>query len=218
MFELPLFPLHSVLFPGMPLYLHIFEERYKRMIRLCLKTRQPFGVVLIRKGLEAFGPLAEPHAIGCLARIVQNEELPGGRMNITAVGEERFWIMELLSDREPYLVGQVETFPLQISDPRLFASAVKPLRPLIERYLQLLARTGSAQISMNDFSKEPRSFVYAAAVLLQTTPEVKQELLATPEGLELAGRLRKVYLRESALLRALLSRGGSEEEKIFSRN
>jgi Lon protease-like protein len=218
MFELPLFPLHSVLFPGMPLYLHIFEERYKRMIRLCLETHQPFGVVLIRKGLEAFGPLAEPHAVGCLARIIKNEELPGGRMNITAVGEERFHLLELLSAREPYLVGEVEPFPLQITDPRQFASIVSRLRPLIERYLQLLTRTGSVQMELKDFSKEPQAFVFAAAVLLQTSPEVKQELLATQDGFELAGRLRKVYLRETALLRALLDRGGSEEEKIFSRN
>ena len=67
MFELPLFPLNIVLFPGMPLSLHIFEDRYKLLIGKCLQERQPFGVVLIKKGIEALGPLAEPHHIGCTA-------------------------------------------------------------------------------------------------------------------------------------------------------
>ena len=58
--EIPLFPLNTVLFPNAPLRLHIFEERYKRMVNDCLAEKQPFGVVLIRHGLEALGPLAEP--------------------------------------------------------------------------------------------------------------------------------------------------------------
>ena len=61
--ELPLFPLGSVLFPGMLINLHVFEERYKQMINMCLETRQPFGVVLIKEGKEAYGP-ATPFRIG----------------------------------------------------------------------------------------------------------------------------------------------------------
>ena len=60
MLELPLFPLNTVLFPGMPLNLHIFEERYKRMMQACIESSKPFGVVLIKQGLEAHGPLADP--------------------------------------------------------------------------------------------------------------------------------------------------------------
>ena len=86
MFELPLFPLNTVLFPGMPLPLHIFEDRYKQMINNCLEEKEPFGVVLIRNGKEALGPLAQPHSIGCTARIVEVQKLSDGRMNITSVG------------------------------------------------------------------------------------------------------------------------------------
>jgi len=71
MFELPLFPLNTVLYPGTPLYLHIFEPRYQRMINLCLNEHRPFGVVLIRHGQEALGPLAEPYRIGCTADIIR---------------------------------------------------------------------------------------------------------------------------------------------------
>jgi hypothetical protein len=107
MYELPLFPLNTVLFPGMPIDLHIFEPRYLLMISRCLTAEQPFGVVLIRTGLEANGALAEPYSIGTTARISTVEHLADGRMNLTALGEERFEILSL--DRSgPYLVGQVQ--------------------------------------------------------------------------------------------------------------
>jgi Lon protease-like protein len=95
MFELPLFPLNTVLFPGMPLPLRIFEERYKLMIRFCIENNQPFGVVLIRQGLEALGRLAEPYEIGCTARIIEVEPLAKGQMNISTLGEKRFRICQL---------------------------------------------------------------------------------------------------------------------------
>ncbi len=78
MFEIPLFPLNTVLFPGTPIHLHIFEERYKQMINLCLQEQRPFGVVLIRNGMEALGPLAEPFHIGCTAEIAHVERLEDG--------------------------------------------------------------------------------------------------------------------------------------------
>jgi Lon protease-like protein len=66
--ELPIFPLNVVLFPGMPLPLHIFEERYKSMINRCIQAGHAFGVVLIREGQEV-GPPARPHDVGTTAVI-----------------------------------------------------------------------------------------------------------------------------------------------------
>ena len=68
MITLPLFPLNTVLFPGIPVHLHIFEERYKEMISQCLEARVPFGVVLIKSGPEALGPAAAGggYVPGCL--------------------------------------------------------------------------------------------------------------------------------------------------------
>ena len=203
----------------MPLFLHIFEDRYKRMVDLCLENHQPFGVVLIRRGLEALGPLAEPHTIGCLARIVEVQKLSQGRMNITAIGEERFKIISLdPSSKNPYLIGQVEAYPLQIRDPLLFARAVKRLRPLVERYLALLAQTGNSQVSLDEYPGDPKSFGYTAAMLLQAPNEDKQVLLSIPAGIEMMEKLHSLYIREVALLRAMLAGGSSGEEKIFSRN
>src|SRR5918992_1580301 len=90
--ELPLFPLHTVLCPGVALPLHIFEERYRLMVARCIERDEPFGVVLIRDGREV-GPMTG--------------RIPDGRMDIVAIGDRRFRICELIEGREPYLVGEV---------------------------------------------------------------------------------------------------------------
>src|SRR5687767_13844296 len=102
MTELPLFPLNTVLFPAMPLKLHIFEERYKTMINECIDNNSPFGVLLIDTGADSGGPLAKPHLIGCTAHITRVQRLPFGRMNIMAVGRERFRVNALFQNK-PYL-------------------------------------------------------------------------------------------------------------------
>lgn len=110
--ELPLFLLNSVLFPGATLPLHIFEERYKKMVNLCLESNSPFGVLLIRSGSEV-GEAAEPLEIGTTARIVRVQHLDAGRMNLICLGEQRFRLSRQVSET-PYLVGEVE--PLQSID------------------------------------------------------------------------------------------------------
>ncbi|MCB0833305.1 MAG: LON peptidase substrate-binding domain-containing protein [Bacteroidetes bacterium] len=98
--SLPLFPLGVVLFPDMPLPLHIFEERYKLMIGECIQAEKPFGVVYYTG--ENF------YRVGCTGMIRKVvETFDDGRMNILAEGVERFIIHQIDSTR-PYLLGQVE--------------------------------------------------------------------------------------------------------------
>src|SRR4051812_43493059 len=101
--ELPLFPLNTVLFPGMPLPLHIFESRYREMITVCSRDERPFGVVLIREGQEVGEP-AEPFTVGTMARIVGVDRLPDGRMNIVTVGTQRFRLLNHSADKQSYIV------------------------------------------------------------------------------------------------------------------
>jgi Lon protease-like protein len=103
---LRLFPLQSVLFPGMRMPLHIFEDRYKTMIRECIEEDAPFGVLLIRVGAEV-GGAAVPYGIGTTARINQVEYLDDGRMNIFAIGERRFRVVKLDTSHD-YLAGEIE--------------------------------------------------------------------------------------------------------------
>ena len=217
MFDLPLFPLNTVLFPGMPLNLHIFEERYKRMIRICLQTRQPFGVVLIKHGFESYGPVAKPHYIGCTARILESEPLSDGRMNIVALGQKRFRILSLDYERA-YLVGRVELYPLERSQPEFLEQKGKRLRPMIRRYMQILTEASEANLDPRHLPHDPLVLAYLAAVLLQIPPEQKQKLLTSKHATDLLNDLLVIYRRELALLRALLSGEARQSLGHFSVN
>jgi Lon protease-like protein len=218
MFELPLFPLNTVLFPGMPLHLHIFEDRYKQMMRFCLDKHQPFGVVLIRRGVEAHGPLAEPFEIGCTARVIHNRTLDEGRMNIIAVGDGRFRIRSLEAKKMPYLLGWVDLFPLSISDESELARAAEELKPWVRYYLQRLPQGEDTGLNSIQIPDDPTSLVYLAAMLLQVPPLKKQEFLSVESAEDLFADLHTAYRREVALLRALLSEHKPENEKRFSQN
>ena len=104
---IPLFPLHTVLFPGGPLRLRIFEPRYLDMVSRCMREDTGFGVALIVAGREAGGPV-QIVEIGTLARIVDFEQLDDGLLGITARGERRFRIVHVHQESDGLNVCQVE--------------------------------------------------------------------------------------------------------------
>lgn len=219
MFELPLFPLNTVLFPGMPISLHIFEERYKQMIGQCIEQRKPFGVVLIKEGREALGPAATPHSVGCTAQITRVLPLTGGRMNIVAVGQERFRVLSLAQER-PYLVALAELYPLGDTDTLAAARGAQRLRPIVIDYLQMLKDAGQIQFDPNQLPRDAQSLVYLSAVLLQVPTAQKQPLLAAERLTTLLDTLRGIYRRELALLAAMKtwSENDSLQQGPFSVN
>lgn len=217
MLKLPLFPLNTVLFPGMPLQLHIFEERYKLMISECLQQKTPFGVVLIAEGQEALGPLAKPYKIGCTARIIQMEPLDGERMNINSVGEERFLIREV-SDGQPYLTATVELFPIKIEDRNSLKQVAARFAPSLKRYLEIMAQIGNLEIDQTKLPTDPLELAYISAYIVQTSPRSKQDLLEANTADELFGRLRQVFRKEISLLKAMTDRSGENSSEIFSKN
>jgi Lon protease-like protein len=217
MFEIPIFPLNTVLFPGTPLQLHIFEERYKRMVSTCLADRTPFGVVLIRHGRESLGPLAEPFRIGCTAQIIQAEQLDGGRMNITTLGKERIRILKLDNKTRPYLVGQVETYPLSGGDGPDLNAPRNELRLRLGRYLARLSAAQLMELNEPDLPGNPVLLAYLAAAVLHITPIQKQQILSISDARNLLVRLVSVYDRELALLEKFLHEP-AETNDVFSRN
>jgi Lon protease-like protein len=215
MFELPLFPLNTVLFPGLPLALHIFEDRYKLMIGKCLQERRPFGVVLIRQGDEVLGPLPEPNMIGCTAFISQVERLQQGRMNIGAVGQRRFRILSLDTDL-PYLRGQVEHYPLLEDNPEALENLAGRLRPWVVRYLDHLSRLGGETLAVENLPVEPVPLAYTSATLLQVSPRQKQELLSIEQATALLAELRTIYRSEIAILKAIGQLPGPEMDEDYN--
>src|SRR5438552_2735676 len=105
------FFLSEVFFLGMMVPLHIFEPRYRLMIRRCVSEKLPFGVVLISRGQEV-GLGAEFFNVGTIARITRVQRADDGRLYIVSVGEQRFRILQTLTD-QPYLQGQIEVIPEQ---------------------------------------------------------------------------------------------------------
>lgn len=216
MMKLALFPLNTVLFPGMPLSLHIFEDRYKEMISRCLEDQQPFGVVLIEHGVEALGPVADPYPIGCTAQIAQIQPLNQGRMNLVAVGEERFRILSLNYDR-PYLSGTVEIIPLRNQQPDALVEPAKHLRGWVERYLETLAKVENLDFDLSQLPNDPLMLANLAAFLVQVPAAQKQALLAASHAAEFMQQVRSLYRREVTLL-DFMTTGTPNGDGIFSYN
>jgi Lon protease-like protein len=217
MLKLPLFPLHTVLFPGMPLPLHIFEERYKQMIQLCMEEDELFGVVLIRHGSEALGPLAEPHSIGCTARIVDVQTLAEGRMNITTIGEHRFRILSLDYDSH-YLIGEVEFYPMASTLSDQLTPAARRLAPKVKQYMRLLSEIDGIDLDPDHIPEDPPELAHLGAILLQMPPEKKQELLKSASALDMLNLGNQIYDREIAFLRAIIKHGKDEEQSPITYN
>lgn len=177
MTELPLFPLKNVvLFPGMVLPLHIFEGRYQEMINRCIDERLPFGVVLIKEGLEVGGG-AVPHRIGTTAKIARVERLPDGHMNITAVGMERFHIEKLHQDHS-YLTATVKMLPTVNGSTKPAIDLASRIRPRVFEYVELIARVNNADLHLDRLPEDPLTLSMLIAIALQADPEQKQKLLA----------------------------------------
>ena len=173
--ELPLFPLHVVLYPEMPLPLHIFEPRYREMVMRCREENSPFGVILIRDGEEAGAP-AVPHAVGTTARIAHFEEQADGKMNIVAAGETRFRVLET-HHHQPYLTARVETFREQARDPQRVQRPFEAVGELFKEYLKTLFALTGRPLSALQLPQDPEHLSYAIAMFLQIPLHEKQLLL-----------------------------------------
>jgi Lon protease-like protein len=134
-----LFPLHTVLFPGGPLPLRIFETRYTDMVRRCAREQSPFGVVLIQEGDEA-GPVATTATIGCSARIADFYTLQDGLLGISCVGERKFRVQRLWRASDGLNMGEVEwlapepMLELPTDFAQLAATVRRALDELAEQY------------------------------------------------------------------------------------
>jgi len=198
-FELSLFPLNTVLFPGQLLPLHIFEDRYRLMVRRCLAEDKPFGVVLIRRGREV-GGTAEPHQVGTVARIIESAHLSDGAMDIVTVGAERFRIRRLLQD-QPYLRGEVEFCPLpEPADADHVAQLTARVRSQVARYIELIAKAAGLGIQIAEMPQAPIQVSYLAAVAMQIDPAEKQTLLSSDSVAQLLATEIALLSRENALL------------------
>ena len=205
---LPLFPLGAVLYPGMLLPLHIFEERYRLLIQDLLDGPEPrrFGVIAIRKGRETgIDGVQSLYRIGCTATLRRVERHPDGRFDIVTVGSQRFRLHELDQTR-PYLQGEVEMLAEEPADPAAAGPTVRATQAAFREYLDALTEWGGATVRLEDLPGEPvlLSFIVAAAMVIDL-PE-RQAMLAESDTLGRLGMQRVLLSRETAMLRTTTSR------------
>jgi Lon protease-like protein len=174
--RLRLFPLHSVLFPGAMLNVHVFEPRYKRMVSECLELKEAFGVALIAEGEEAGDPRVVPYKIGTAAEITDITPLGGGRFYVCATGRRRFHIDEV-TDREPYLQAKVTYLDEdKAGDPRALLHLADEIRGVFNKYLRLLTDFSGVRAEMK-LPGDPVEASFLIADTLQVADAMKQRLL-----------------------------------------
>jgi Lon protease-like protein len=181
--SIPLFPLNTVLVPGARLPLRIFERRYLDMVSACLRKETPFGVVLIREGMEV-GEAARSFDTGTLAHIVDWDTLSDGLLGITARGGERFSIRRRTVEDNQLLTAEVEVIPSQ------------PAESLSRRFHSLAALAGRliAELNVLPQGAAPRLddavwVSWRLAELLPLSLAEKQTLLELPDA---ADRLAEI--------------------------
>jgi uncharacterized protein len=203
--RLPLFPLGSVLFPGLVLPLHIFEPRYRQLVADLLAGSEPrqFGVIAIRRGRETgVDGVSALYETGCTAVLRQVEPLDDGGFDLVAVGAQRFQLGELAVP-SPYLSGVVELLPDEVGDSAEAALAARSVQRLFRTYLDLLAERGGVRVTVPELPDEPvlLSHLVAAAVVVDL-PD-KQRLLEEPDAHRRLAAERTLLAREIRMTRSL---------------
>ena len=188
--------------------LHIFEPRYRLLVRRCIERQRPFGIVLIRSGPEV-GAGAEPYEVGTEAKIVAESPLPDGRSYIVTRGERRFAVESLIADAEPYLMGKVRFLDETDGDCAIDRAGVA--REALGAYLlAVVAVTEDARgerALVNDLRNAPPSdLAYRIAGSLAVDAPQQQALLELDTASARLEEETRILNRETELLRDLLVR------------
>ncbi|MBI3685736.1 MAG: LON peptidase substrate-binding domain-containing protein [Actinobacteria bacterium] len=215
--SIPLFPLGTVLFPGVVLPLHVFENRYRELVSTLIEYRdgtpREFGVVAIRQGWEVGPKAAEAlFEIGTVASLRQVTRHPDGRFDIIAIGTRRFRLRSVDAVSRPYLVGAVDRLP-EAGElaPRFAGSAAgNALRELATQvgtafldYVAALAAARGVRPDGDELPEEPSALSYLVASVMLLPLEERQALLAESSPVaRLRAELSQLG-REAALLRLL---------------
>jgi len=212
--RLPLFPLGTVLFPGLVLPLQVFEPRYRTLVRDLMDQpadqAREFGVVAIRRGWEVQqgGPggisaTGSPtlHEVGCTAEIRQITELPDGRFELVTVGRRRFLVQGLRPDEAPYLVADVEWLGEGAGDAEYASELAGTVLRLFQRYLALMRRHAPEVGEQLPDRPDVLSYLVAASAALSL--DDRQRLLAAADTVHRLHAERALLRREVILLSRL---------------
>jgi len=217
--HLPIFPLPLVMLPNEVLPLHIFEERYRQMLKDVESDRRLFGVSYFEPQLS-FPEKPPPGSVGCVAEIRETETLPDGRSNILTLGIIRYRLIDYVEAGDPYLVGDLDFFEDEESD--------ETVEPLAEQVFELFERMAKAALKMSGnrgelpeikrADPEALSFLITAAFNFENERKYKLlEMTSTSERLEDLKQILDqtvVQMEESADIQSISRTNGHSKKKI----
>jgi len=201
---LPMFPLGSVLFPGMPLTLHVFEPRYRLLMAACVAASErgepaEFGVVLIERGAEVGGG-DQRVSVGTVARLTQVAQLPDGRYATVAVGTRRVAVRAWLAD-EPFPRAEVDDLDDAHFDAALDQPLLERADRLVRRCLALKEQLGEPAFSESiELDPEPAAAAWQLAAIAPVGELDQLALLGSTSCTELFSRLADLAEQEAAVL------------------
>ena len=205
---LPLFPLGTVLFPGMLLPLHIFEDRYKQLVRDLLDGPEPrrFGVIAIKKGRETgVEGVSSLYEVGCTATLRETEGNDDGGYEVVAVGTQRFRL-DAVDESRAYLQGEVEFLAEDEGDSAAAGRAAHLVAGAFQAYLDVLTAQGLAQVNVPEVPEEPVLLSYLVAASMIIDLPDRQALLAEPDSLSRLTAERAMLVHETTMLQTLTAR------------
>ena len=188
--ELPLFPLPVVLFPGVPMPLHIFEPRYRQMLETVRLRDNLFGLSYFDASAQESTVPPVGH-VGCVAEVTEVQPMPDGRSNILTIGLIRYRVLSYVEHSDPYLIAEVSFFEDEEEDEGALARSAEDVSALFQRIAQavrIINDERAALPELPDVDPERLSFLVAAAMEIDN--EVKQEMLEMRSTLE---RLKRLY-------------------------
>ena len=218
--ELPVFPLPVVLFPGVPLPLHIFEPRYRQMLKDIQISHNLFGIAYFDSSMADTELPAAGH-VGCVAEVSEAQTLPDGRSNILTLGVIRYRIESYVERGDPYLVARVNYFEDDEEDEALLVESTREVADTFTRIAKAIRAMNDERAALPDISEtDPQRLSFLVSAALEIDGEIKQQLLemrSTSERLErlreMLGQAVKGY-EERARIHQLAKGNGHSGKKI----
>src|SRR5436190_5220220 len=218
--ELPVFPLPVVLFPGVPLPLHIFEPRYRQMLEDISHTNNLFGLAYF-DATTSDSDLPDLGQVGCVAEVTETQTFPDGRSNIFTIGLIRYRIESYVERGTPYIIARVSYFEDEDEDEGTLNKAAGDVAQTFTRIARAVRTINDERVNLPDITDtEPQRLSFLVAAAMEVEVEVKQELLelrSTSERLErLKGMLNSAVdgYEERARIHELAKGNGHSGKKI----
>lgn len=212
--QLPVFPLNTVVFPGVTVPLHVFEDRYRALVHHLLtiaeKRDRVFGIVAIREGYEvgAHG-VQSVHRVGCLVQMTSVEPHADGRFDIEVVGRQRLRL-DGLDTSGAFLLGDVETVEEPADTSPAALEEAERTRETFEEYRRRLSEMRDAEVLDGELPRDPEYLSYSLAATCLLTLAERQSLLESPTAVERLVMLRHLLTEEMRAMQAIPSLPATE--------